>query len=874
MTTGTRKSGWQRWLFTGLVIAFLWLLAQRFADIQRLVGTLAQGSRWWIAAALVLEMAYYISLAALFQSAFALINIKTQLRHLVPIAFAFLFVNTTTTSGGTAGLALFIDDIRRRGDSAARATVGTLLAHTANYGIFALLLGVGLYYLYAQHDLTGLEIISAVILFLLVVALCSTLILGWRWPSMLLRLLGVLQRVVNGVGRWLKRPYILPETWAEQSADDFIAAAEAIAARPSRLGIIILLALGTHVLQMAVLLSLFFAFGQPVSPGLLLSGYTMSLLFMIVSPTPNGIGVVEAVVPLMYASLGMAVDQGVIITFAFRGVTFWVPMLTGFLLLRQLQMFGGRGRTLAESGQARLASVLTALMGLINVISAIQPSLLEPIAALTQFSPLTVQESGRVTAVFTGFMLLLLARGLWRHKRAAWWLSLIILVIAIGAHLLQGDNQALTLTALLLIYLVSQRSHFHALSDSPSVWQGVQVLIAAVVFTLAYGTAGFYFLARLQGEAFNFIASWRQAVLLFTTLSEPALQSQNPVDIFADSIYIVGAATLGYAVILLLRPVLLPSPATTAERRRAEKIVTAHGRSALSPLALLPDKAYYFSPGGSVVAFTHHRRTAVALGDPIGPPEDLAAAVDGFCEFCLRHDWQPIFYRTCDEAVGIYQEAGLQTLPIGQEALLDLSGLQAAELPPELGRVQVLQPPFAADLLAQLRIVSDEWLALIGREERPFSWGWFGREYLNLGVIAVLSVPSRGVVAFATAIPVASTNELAMGLLRHRRGVEPDVLAALVAALAQWGQAHGYAQLSLGMGSPERMELQVQEERPSWKRLLQILHFRMTPAGGGETQFDLQEQFASTWEPRYLAYPGAGSLPAVWAALTQTTGLS
>ncbi len=873
MTKGKRKFGWQRWLFTGLIVAFLWLLAQRFADIQKLVGTLAQGSWWWIAAALVLEIVYYISFAALFKSAFALINIKTQLRHLVPIAFAFLFVNTTTASGGTAGLALFIDDIRRRGDSVARATAGTLLAHTANYGIFALLLGLGLIYLYAQHDLTGLEIISASILFLLVVALCSTLILAWRWPNLLLRLLYRLQRMVNGVGRWVKRPYLLPETWAEQNAADFIAAAEAIAARPLRLGPVILLALGTHVVQTGVLLSLFFAFGMTVTPGILLAGYTISMLFMIVSPTPNGIGVVETVLPLMYASLGVPVDQGAVVTFAFRGVTFWVPLLIGFMLLRQLQMFGGRGRTLAESGQARLAAVLTALMGVVNVLSAVQPALLEPVAALAELSPIAMRESGRVTAVFTGFMLLLLARGLWRHKRAAWWLTLAILSVAMVGHLLQDDIAALTLTILLVIYLISQRSHFHALSDAPSVWQGVQVLIAAAVFTLAYGTVGFYFLARLQGESFNFIASWQRAALLFTTLTEPSLQLQNPTDIFADSIYIVGAATLGYAVILLLRPVLLPSPATTTAHRRAEKIVAAYGRSALSPLALLPDKSYYFSPGGSVVAFAHHKRTAVALGDPIGPPQDLADAVAGFSDFCMRHDWQPIFYRTQEDALSVYQEAGLQTLLIGQEAILDLTDAQADDTLPELAQVQVLQPPFPAELLAQLRLVSDEWLALTGREERPFSWGWFGRAYLNLGVIAVLRIPSMGYAAFATAIPVAGTNELALGLLRHRRQVEPDSLAALIPALARWGQLQGFAHLSLGMGSKERVVLQVQEKRPLWNRLLQKLHLRMTPMSGYETQFVLQEQFASRWEPRYLAYPGAGSLPAIWATLAQTTGI-
>ncbi|MCA9974691.1 MAG: flippase-like domain-containing protein, partial [Anaerolineales bacterium] len=345
--------GWQRWLFAGLVIAFLWVLARRFAEIQQLIGTLIQGDWPWIVTAITLEVAYYVAFAALFKSAFDLIEIPTRLRDLIPIAFAFLFANTTTASGGTAGLALFVDDIRRRGGSAARATAGTLLAHTANYGMFAVLLLVGLSFLFLQKDLTGLEVVSALIMFLLVLALCGVLVLGLRWPQALRRLLHGIQQLVNRVGRWVKRPYLLPETWAEKNANDFIAAAQAIANHPRRLGKLIGLALLIHSIHVLVLLALFLAFHQAVSPGVLLAGYTISVLFMIVSPTPNGIGVVETVVPLMYSSLGIPSETGIVITFAFRGITFWIPMVVGFILLRQLGMFGGAGRSLAESGQVR-----------------------------------------------------------------------------------------------------------------------------------------------------------------------------------------------------------------------------------------------------------------------------------------------------------------------------------------------------------------------------------------------------------------------------------------------------------------------------------------------------------------------------------------
>jgi hypothetical protein len=38
-------------------------------------------------------------------------------------------------------------------------------------------------------------------------------------------------------------------------------------------------------------------------------------------------------------------------------------------------------------------------------------------------------------------------------------------------------------------------------------------------------------------------------------------------------------------------------------------------------------------------------RLAIALGDPIGAPEDCLEAIRGFQEFCDRNDWHPAFYQ-------------------------------------------------------------------------------------------------------------------------------------------------------------------------------------------------------------------------------------
>jgi uncharacterized membrane protein YbhN (UPF0104 family) len=85
---------------------------------------------------------------------------------------------------------------------------------------------------------------------------------------------------------------------------------------------------------------LFLAFHQTIELGPLVAGYAMGILFWNVSPVPQGIGVVEGVMALVYASLGIHRTMAVLVVLAFRGLNFWLPMLVGFFLLRRVKIFG------------------------------------------------------------------------------------------------------------------------------------------------------------------------------------------------------------------------------------------------------------------------------------------------------------------------------------------------------------------------------------------------------------------------------------------------------------------------------------------------------------------------------------------------------
>ena len=88
---------------------------------------------------------------------------------------------------------------------------------------------------------------------------------------------------------------------------------------------------------MCVLVAVFLAFQVPFSAGTIIGGFAIAYLFLIVSPTPAGIGIVEGIMPLALSSLRVPWSEAVVITLAYRGITFWIPLALGAWLSGCLQ---------------------------------------------------------------------------------------------------------------------------------------------------------------------------------------------------------------------------------------------------------------------------------------------------------------------------------------------------------------------------------------------------------------------------------------------------------------------------------------------------------------------------------------------------------
>lgn len=322
-----------------LLIVVLWFIVSRLAEITHIVTTLLHGRWQWIVVAAGLQLTYYILFATVYHEALYTVGVKSTVRHLLPLLLSSLAVNVAAPSASTAGAMLFIDDAAQRGQSPAKAAAGALLQLITEFSAFTLIILVGFIYLFTHHSLYSYQIIGFAILLLLTGGLSSLFLVGLWWPRHLRHTLEWLQRLITLITGWINRASPLHPHWAAKNAIEFIEAALAITRRPSRLFTTFVIAVLTQLVNMTSLYALFLAFYQPLSIGQVTAGFAVGMLFGIVSPVPSGIGIVEAVMPLVYISLGIPGETATVVTLAWRGLGFWIPLALGFFFLPRLRSF-------------------------------------------------------------------------------------------------------------------------------------------------------------------------------------------------------------------------------------------------------------------------------------------------------------------------------------------------------------------------------------------------------------------------------------------------------------------------------------------------------------------------------------------------------
>ena len=317
-----------------LAAAFVYL---SLSEIQNIVHTLQQGNFWFILLALLVQAGWFLVAGLIYQSLYRALGMEDTILKFSLLAASATFVSIVTPSAGVGGVAVFISEAKRKRQSVGKVTVASMLFLFLDYLAFLFVLALGLIVLFRRNDLGPTELAASGAMLAIAVGLGSLLYIGSRSADALGNALAWMARLVNRMVKpFIQRDY-LSEAHAHEFAHEMASDLKSLPEKVHTLGTPLFYSFAGKALLMGVLLSIFFAFQVPVTAGTIIGGFAISYLFLIVSPTPSGVGFVEGIMPLALSSLRVPLDDAVLITLAYRGITFWLPLAFGAIAFRALE---------------------------------------------------------------------------------------------------------------------------------------------------------------------------------------------------------------------------------------------------------------------------------------------------------------------------------------------------------------------------------------------------------------------------------------------------------------------------------------------------------------------------------------------------------
>ena len=316
-----------------IVLAFVFL---RGDQINELAETMAQGAVIPLVIAILTQLCKYVSQSFAYTFSFKAVGETMRPKNTLPLVFGTFFLNTVIPSLNLAGTTLVVDDARRRGISAGKATSAALLMQITVDSAFATIMIIGFAILALTVGISPIWLVFGFVVILLVGAMISIMVLGNKNPELVIRILNPISRFVNKVlVRFHKNPL---DPWVEKTVHSFSKAAKLLAKNPKT----VLKAWGCSLIASCCELSAFclvgYAFGVAV-PESLVCGYVVATLFAMISFTPQGVGVVEAAVTVAFTAFGASATAGMAIGLVYRGIVFWMPFLIGAILIQTTKTF-------------------------------------------------------------------------------------------------------------------------------------------------------------------------------------------------------------------------------------------------------------------------------------------------------------------------------------------------------------------------------------------------------------------------------------------------------------------------------------------------------------------------------------------------------
>jgi phosphatidylglycerol lysyltransferase len=827
------KSYWREILAVLLLLLGIYFFRSQRHELLSLQEHLANSQSRWIIAGIAVTLFYILLQAAMYRSSFAAIGSSLQWSHGIDLFLKRNFLSVFLPAGGVSSLAYAPSYLRKNGISKIQTgQASAIYAFVGILTVFLIALPVLVVSIFQQervaNTLNGL------------VAL-SVFIAAMIWLVRSLQKKTWLYRQVNK-----KLPRLIP------SIDQFFS----IKISNRHGAVTVIYSLLIEVCGIAHIYIACKALGLPSSLEASAIAYVLSVLLMLFSPFLRGLGAVELAMVFVLQSFGFTAVNALAITVLYRFFEFWLPLVAG------LFSFAWKGRYIF---MRLFPAILVFLLGVVNILSVITPPIAERMKILSGFVPRGSINATNQFVLLTGFILLITSAYLIRGQRNAWFLAMILSVISLFGHLFKALDYEEAIIAASVLVILSVSAKQYRLKSNPKL---VQLGLVSVLLVFAaiwiFGFVGFYFLEKRHfGFSFTTWQSLKLSAQNFILVGEDDLFPKTRfAHEFIGLMHTLGFIAWGFLAFVLVKPVLNRKKLLNTPAEKARILLERFGNSAVDYFKIDRDKLLFFSDqADGFISYRISNGFAIVLEGPVCAEDKQVVVLTEFDAHCRKMGLKTAFYRVDESSISFFQLLKKRKLLIGQEAILEiekfsLEGRDKKSLRNALNSLQkkgfvteAVKAPLTQELIAEMKLVSDDWLNGYHKKELVFSQGMFSNAIVDHDVI-IMKDSEQNLKAFLDVIPDFSPGEITYDLIRKTMDAPGGCMDALIIELINYAKERGAKYVNLGlvplMGIEEPDNTAEQLMSYAYRKLKRFRHY------SGLRNF--KQKYATTWHNKYLVY--------------------
>ena len=343
----------------------------------------------------------------------------------------------------------------------------------------------------------------------------------------------------------------------------------------------------------------------------------------------------------------------------------------------------------------------------------------------------------------------------------------------------------------------------------------------------------------------------------------------------------LGALTALLTLLTLLAPARKRSALSPEAEQGVRRLLDRFGSGdSLGYFALRPDKTAVFSASGkAAVAYRVIGGVTLAAGDPLGDPEAWPGAIRAWLDEADRYAWVPGVVGASEDGALAYHSAGLDSLELGDEAVLhldelSLEGRAMRGVRQAVNRVRragyTLDVARQRDLDAASLEEARSTAEALRREEaeRGFSMA-LGRvgDAMDPDLVVARARDATGrLVAVLTFVPWGRDG-LSLDLMRHARDSENGTVEFVVVGVAKIAAELGVTRISLNFAVFRSVF--ERGARVGAGPVLRLWHRVLLVASRWwqiESLYRANAKYQPEWVPRFVCFRRAGELPRVGMA--------